>query len=71
MGVLVVLLVWVWRRWSHRHHGWRPLHITHLAIDALDDIVINEEVGDDAELRRVQAGRSTEGWGIPQEALHQ
>lgn len=35
----------LWRSWLS------PLHVAHLPVDALHDIVIHEEVGDDAELR--------------------
>ena len=56
------------RLWQGR---WRALHIAHLSIDALDDVVVHKQIGDDAVLGGLQVRRRLEAGGQLQETLGQ
>lgn len=49
--------------------GRLALHVAHLAVDALDTVVVDEEVGDGAELWRLGRQRRLEHGGELEEVL--
>lgn len=46
------------RRFGHRRR--RALHVAHFSVDTFDDVVVHEEVGDDAVFGRLQGRRRLE-----------
>lgn len=57
--------------WWTGHRRWRSLHIAHLTIDPFHNVVIDEQVRDDAKLGRLWAWRGFEVGGSSEEALSQ
>lgn len=67
LGLQSLRLLLRWARYGRR----RSLHVAHLSVDPFHNVVVDKQVGDDAKLGRLWAGRGFEVGGGPEEPLSQ